>query len=54
MGISGLLPTLSSIEQSITLRKFQGQRLAVDTYVLLHKGLFSCAGDLCMNIKTTK
>jgi len=54
MGIGGLLPLVSSITENVHLSKYSGKRVAVDTYVWLHKAAYSCAEELCRNIPTTK
>ncbi|KAF9924785.1 Rad2 nuclease [Linnemannia zychae] len=54
MGIQGLLPLLKSIEKPVHLRDYAGKTLAVDGYVWLHKGAFSCAQELCLGQPTQK
>ncbi|KAK3834998.1 MAG: PIN domain-like protein [Linnemannia gamsii] len=54
MGIQGLLPLLKSIEKQVHLRDYAGKTLAVDGYVWLHKGAFSCAQELCLGQPTNK
>ena len=54
MGISGLLPALKPIHKTKRLDEFQGKRIAVDGYVWLHKGVYSCATDLALGKQTTK
>ncbi|KAF9120270.1 Rad2 nuclease [Mortierella sp. 14UC] len=54
MGIQGLLPLLKSIERPVHLRDYAGKTLAVDGYVWLHKGAFSCAQELCLGQPTNK
>ncbi|KAG0275956.1 Rad2 nuclease [Linnemannia exigua] len=54
MGIQGLLPLLKSIEKPVHLRDYAGKTLAVDGYVWLHKGAFSCAQELCLGQPTSK
>lgn len=46
MGIPGLLQFLKDAAEPISVRKYQGQAVAVDTYCWLHKGAFSCAEKL--------
>ena len=46
MGISGLLPALKTIQKTRHLSDFRGQTVAVDAYVWLHKGVYSCATEL--------
>lgn len=54
MGISGLLPLLKSIQQNKHLSEFSGQTLAVDAYVWLHRGVYTCATELATGKKTHK
>jgi exonuclease-1 len=54
MGIQGLLPLLKSIERPVHLKDYAGYTLAVDGYVWLHKGAFSCAQELCLGQPTQK
>ncbi|XP_040906029.1 exonuclease 1 [Toxotes jaculatrix] len=46
MGISGLLQFLKDAAEPISVKKYRGQTVAVDTYCWLHKGAFSCAEKL--------
>ena len=46
MGISGLIPILKDASKSKHISDYKGQSLAVDAYVLLHRGAFACAPDL--------
>ncbi|KAJ8418300.1 hypothetical protein AAFF_G00140090 [Aldrovandia affinis] len=46
MGIQGLLQFLKDASEPISVRKYKGQTVAVDTYCWLHKGAFSCADKL--------
>uniref|UniRef100_A0A8C7VGP1 Exonuclease 1 n=1 Tax=Oncorhynchus mykiss TaxID=8022 RepID=A0A8C7VGP1_ONCMY len=46
MGIQGLLQFLKDASEPISVRKYKGQTVAVDTYCWLHKGAFSCAEKL--------
>ncbi|GAA99603.1 uncharacterized protein L969DRAFT_47190 [Mixia osmundae IAM 14324] len=43
MGISGLLPLLREATEAVHLSQYKGQTLAIDAYVLLHRGAYSCA-----------
>ena len=53
MGIKGLIPALKDvIESGVHVRKFQGHKVAVDTYSWLHKGTFGCALELCIGAPT--
>ncbi|ORY08295.1 PIN domain-like protein, partial [Basidiobolus meristosporus CBS 931.73] len=54
MGISGLLPLLKPIQKKTHLSSYEGQTIAVDAYVWLHKGAFACAKELCLNEPTKK
>ncbi|KAF0027628.1 hypothetical protein F2P81_020369 [Scophthalmus maximus] len=46
MGISGLLQFIKDAGEPVSVRKYRGQTVAVDTYCWLHKGAFSCAEKL--------
>ncbi len=46
MGIQGLLPQLKSITAKAHVSKFRGKRAAVDAYVLLHRGAYTCAREI--------
>lgn len=52
MGVTGLLQHLKSIQEPTTLSNYKGKTLAVDTYGWLHRGLISCAQDLCTDVPT--
>lgn len=54
MGVTGLLQHLKEIQEPTDLSKFKGKSLAVDTYGWLHRGLMSCAVELCEDIPTRK
>ncbi|KAJ2925261.1 hypothetical protein H1R20_g11856, partial [Candolleomyces eurysporus] len=54
MGISGLLPALKCIQTTRHLKEYAGQRVAVDAYVWLHKGVYACATDLATGKSTTR
>ncbi|KAJ7800391.1 exodeoxyribonuclease 1 [Mycena olivaceomarginata] len=54
MGISGLLPALKSISTQKHLSEFAGQTIAVDAYVWLHRGVFTCATELATGKDTHK
>jgi exonuclease-1 len=54
MGVSGLLPALKACTQQVHIRDYRGKRVAVDSYVWLHRAVLTCAADLCMNVPTTK
>ncbi|XP_076021296.1 exonuclease 1 [Genypterus blacodes] len=46
MGITGLLQFIKDASEPISVKKYKGQTVAVDTYCWLHKGAFSCAEKL--------
>ncbi|XP_063287707.1 exonuclease 1 [Pelobates fuscus] len=46
MGIQGLLQFLKDASESVHMKKYKGQTVAVDTYCWLHKGAFACAEKL--------
>lgn len=46
MGISGLLQFIRDASEPISIVKYKGLTVAVDTYCWLHKGAFSCAEKL--------
>ncbi|TWW77938.1 Exonuclease 1 [Takifugu flavidus] len=46
MGIPGLLQFIKDAAEPISIKKYKGQTVAVDTYCWLHKGAFSCAEKL--------
>lgn len=52
MGVTGLLPQLKDIQQPVSLTDYKGKTLAVDAYGWLHRGLISCAQDLCLDKPT--
>ncbi|OJA20216.1 hypothetical protein AZE42_02134, partial [Rhizopogon vesiculosus] len=54
MGITGLLPLLKSIQVHRHLSDFAGQTLAVDAYVWLHRGAYTCATELATGKNSTK
>ncbi|ODV81651.1 PIN domain-like protein [Suhomyces tanzawaensis NRRL Y-17324] len=54
MGITGLLPHLKEIQELTSLERFRGKTLAIDTYGWLHRGLISCAQELCQGQPTRK
>jgi exonuclease-1 len=54
MGIQGLLPVLKEIQSPIDLSQLSGESVAVDAYVWLHKGAFSCAFELATGKPTLK
>ncbi|KAG0668189.1 Rad2 nuclease [Maudiozyma exigua] len=54
MGIQGLLPPLKSIQNPVSLRRYEGQTLGIDGYAWLHKAAYSCAYELVMGEPTEK
>lgn len=46
MGIPGLLQFIKDAAEPISIKKYRGQTVAVDTYCWLHKGAFACAEQL--------
>lgn len=54
MGIQGLLPQLKSIQQPVTLVRYNGQTLAIDGYAWLHRAAHSCAEELALGRPTSK
>ena len=54
MGIQGLWPLLKEHVQSKHIRDYGGKRVAVDTYVWLHKAAFGCCLELASGKDSTK
>jgi exonuclease-1 len=54
MGIQGLLPCLRSVSRAAHVREYAGQRVAVDSYVWLHRGAFTCARELALGLPTDR
>jgi exonuclease-1 len=54
MGIKGLLPFIKDAQKSTHIKEYAGKTLAIDAYVWLHLGVFSCALDLCMGNPTKR
>lgn len=52
MGISGLLPFLSSIAEETRLSQFSGHTIGVDASCWLHRALSTCAIELAAGAKT--
>lgn len=46
MGIASLLPQLKSVTAKAHVSKYRGKRAAVDAYVLLHRGAYTCAREI--------
>lgn len=54
MGIQGLLPQLKSIQNPVSLRRYEGQTLGIDGYAWLHRASCSCAYELAVGKPTEK
>ena len=54
MGISGLLRFVKDATDSIHIKKYSGQVVAVDTYCWIHRGSFACADKLAKNEHTNQ
>lgn len=54
MGVTGLLPMLAPAQEATTLEKYRGKTLAIDAYGWLHRGIISCAQELCTNKPTRR
>lgn len=54
MGITGLLPQLKSIQNPVSLRRYEGKTLGIDGYAWLHRSAYSCAHDLALGQPTDK
>ncbi|QID85410.1 Rad2 nuclease [Saccharomyces pastorianus] len=54
MGIQGLLPQLKPIQNPVSLRRYEGEALAIDGYAWLHRAACSCAYELAMGKPTDK
>jgi exonuclease-1 len=54
MGVTGLLPCLVEIQEKGSLERYRGKTLAIDTFGWLHRGLISCAQELCLGQPTRK
>lgn len=54
MGIQGLHKFLKPCLRDTHIHEYSGKTLAVDAYVWLHRGAFSCAEELCTGVKTSK
>jgi len=54
MGIAGLLPALKSIQKQRHLSEFSGKKVAIDAYVFLHRGVYTCSTELALDEPTTK
>ena len=54
MGIQGLHQQLKSIQNPVSLRRYEGQTLGIDGYAWLHRGACSCAYELVMGLPTER
>lgn len=54
MGVKGLLPQLREIQEGLTLERFRGKTLAIDSYAWLHRSVISCSWELAQDMETTK
>ncbi|EFC48360.1 predicted protein [Naegleria gruberi] len=54
MGIQGLLPLFKNHCKKGHVSELKGQKVAIDAYVWLHRGAYSCSAELCQNKPTDK
>jgi exonuclease 1 len=54
MGITGLLPLLRSVTETVEVSSLRGMTVAVDALVWLHKGVYSCAVELAAGEPTDR
>ena len=54
MGITGLLPLLRPIQRRKHLSELFGLTIAVDGYVWLHRGAYTCAAEIVQKIPTRR
>ncbi len=54
MGIQGLLQALKYIQQRKHISQYKGEKVAVDGYCWLHKGVYACAYEIGQGIQTRK
>ncbi|XP_059474510.1 exonuclease 1 [Neocloeon triangulifer] len=52
MGVTGLLPLLKKSADQVNVSQLEGKTVAIDAYVWLHRGAFSCADRLARGEKT--
>ncbi|CAB3366728.1 Hypothetical predicted protein [Cloeon dipterum] len=52
MGVTGLLPFLKKATEPVNVSQLAGKTVAIDAYVWLHRGAFSCADRLARGEKT--
>ncbi|XP_052056591.1 exonuclease 1 isoform X2 [Apodemus sylvaticus] len=54
MGIQGLLQFIKEASEPVSVKKYKGQAVAVDTYCWLHKGAIACAEKLAKGEPTDR
>ncbi|KAG2383481.1 hypothetical protein C9374_004152 [Naegleria lovaniensis] len=54
MGIQGLLPCFKHVTKKGHISEYKDKKVAVDAYVWLHRGAYSCSAELCQNKPTDK
>lgn len=54
MGVTGLLPQLKDIQENISLEKYRGKTVAIDSYAWLHRSVLSCPVELAQGLKTLR
>ena len=54
MGIQGLLPLLKPIQRTQHISEFSGKTIAVDAYVWLHRGIYTCSTELAASLSLTE
>jgi len=54
MGIQGLLQALKAIQTRTHISKYKGQKVAIDGYCWLHKGVYSCSYEMETALKSRK
>lgn len=54
MGVKGLLPQLKEVQEALSLKRFRGKTLAIDSYAWLHRSVISCSWELAQDLETTK
>ncbi|GAB1285764.1 Exonuclease 1 [Apodemus speciosus] len=54
MGIQGLLQFIKEASEPVSVKKYKGQAVAVDTYCWLHKGAIACAEKLARGEPTDR
>ncbi len=54
MGISGLLPFLAAITKKKHISEYAGQKVGIDAYCWLHKGVYGCSSELVRGERTDR